>query len=219
MTEFDDHHLDELKKFAKSAFSLEDILSTASALKYTGAIKKILDSELDSPSENFIRFFASQVYDGRLTQPVMEEFARIVKEARSQFINDKINERLKSALVKEKPGESSQQTEDQNETPAEQEPQDGIITTEDELEGYAIVKAIMREIVDVKRISMRDTKSYFGILLDDNNRKPICRLRFNSSQKYLGLIENKKEEKIAIDDLDEIYTYADRLKKVISDYE
>jgi hypothetical protein len=67
---------------------------------------------------------------------------------------------------------------------------------------------------------MRDTKSYCGILLDDNNRKPICRLRFNRSQKYLGLIlSNKEEEKIPINQVDEIYSYADRLLEILNTYE
>ena len=78
---FEDHQINELKKFTKSSFSLEDILTTASTLKYTGAIKKILEEELKNPSEPFVRFFASQIYDGRLTQPVIEQFTEIVKEA------------------------------------------------------------------------------------------------------------------------------------------
>ena len=56
---FQDHQVNELKKFTKSAFSLDDILTTASTLKYTGAIKKILEEELTNPSEPFVRFFAS----------------------------------------------------------------------------------------------------------------------------------------------------------------
>ncbi len=96
--DFEDHHINELKKFTKQTFSLEDILTTASTLKYAGAIKKILEEELKNPSESFVRFFASQVYDKRLTQPVIEQFTKIARESRSQFINDRINERLKSAL-------------------------------------------------------------------------------------------------------------------------
>ncbi|QDT99004.1 type I restriction endonuclease [Gimesia aquarii] len=72
MLQFEDHHINELKKFTKSAFSLEDILTTASTLKYAGAIKKILQEELKNPSEAFVRFITNQVYDGRLTQPVIE---------------------------------------------------------------------------------------------------------------------------------------------------
>jgi len=216
---FEDHQINELKKFTKSSFSLEDILTTASTLKYTGAIKKILEEELKNPSEAFVRFFASQIYDGRLTQPVIEQFTEIVKEARSQFVNERINERLKSALSANEPESISDVTSVEEEKPDVEASKDGIETTQEEIDGYNIVKAILREVVNVGRVAMRDTKSYCGILLDDNNRKPICRLHFNYSQKYLGVISGKNEDRIEIDSVDDIFKYADRIKSTISEYE
>jgi predicted type IV restriction endonuclease len=217
--DFEDHQIEELKKFTKSSFSLEEILTTASTLKYTGAIKKILGEELENPSEPFVRFFASQIYDGRLTQSIVADFTNIVKEARAQFINEKINDRLKSALTAspESHQVSDEPTEDS--TPNADNDKGGIVTTEEEIDGYNIIKAILRDVVDVNRIFMRDTKSYCGILLDDNNRKPICRLRFNSSQKSIGFFSQKAEEKVQIDNLDDIFKHADRLKATVSEYD
>ena len=60
--------------------------------------------------------------------------------------------------------------------------------------------------------------SYFGILLDDNNRKPICRLHFNYAQKYLGILKDKEEDRVPINDLDEIFQYADRIKDTVREY-
>ncbi len=216
---FENHQINELKKFTKSSFSLEDILTTASTLKYTGAIKKILEEELKNPSEAFVRFFASKIYDGRLTQPVIEQFTDIVKEARNQFVNERINERLKSALSANDPESISDITSDVEEKADEEPGNDGIETTQEAIDGYNIIKSILREIVDVKRVAMRDTKSYCGILLDDNNRKPICRLHFNYSQKYLGIISGKNEERIEIDGIDDIFKYADRIKATLAEYE
>ena len=179
--DFQEHQLPELKKFAKSSFSLDDILTTASTLKYTNAIKKILEKELAEPSETFVRFFATQIFDGRLTKSVLEQFTDIVKEARRQFIKEKINERFKSALSANDSQEvpSSDQLQEAEKVNQDDAGSDEVITTEEELDGYYIVKSILREFVDSKRIFMRDTKSYCGILLDDNNRKPVCRLHFN----------------------------------------
>ena len=71
----------------------------------------------------------------------------------------------------------------------------------------------MRTEVDSKRVVARDTQSYFGILLDDNNRKPIARLHFNRAQKYIGLFDaDKKETRHPIDTLDDIFMHADALK-------
>lgn len=219
MLHIEDHQINELKKFTKSAFSLEDILTTASTLKYAGSIKKILEEELKAPSEEFVRFFASRVYDGRLTQVVVEQFTKIVKDARSQFINERINERLKTALSADQSETTFAEVAEAEENGEDTSLRDGIETTQEELDGFNVVKAILREVVDVSRVTMRDTKSYCGILLDDNNRKPICRLRFNHSQKYLGLLTNKTEEKIAIDNVDDIFKHSDRLKAVIGEYE
>lgn len=78
----------------------------------------------------------------------------------------------------------------------------------------------MHDVVDVKRVALRDVKSYCGILLDDNNRQPICRLHFNGPQKYVGLFdEEKKEERVAIDDLDAIYQHSGRLKATAEYYD
>ncbi|WP_237722192.1 hypothetical protein [Sediminibacterium roseum] len=96
-----------------------------------------------------------------------------------------------------------------------------LITTEEEMEGSQIVKAILREILPAKRISFRDTQSYFGVLLDDNNRKPLCRLHFNSSNKYIELFNNGKEngERKLLDTLDDIYKYKSELLTTASNYE
>jgi hypothetical protein len=90
--------------------------------------------------------------------------------------------------------------------------QSKIVTTEEETDGFNIVKAILRTKFDVSRISARDTQSYFGILLDDNNRKPLCRLHFNAKQKYIGIVgDDKKELRHPIESLDDIYGLSEQL--------
>ena len=210
----------ELEKLTKPSFDLDEVISNASDLKYTKEIKKILAEEYASPSDNFVRLLASPVYSGKLTQAVRQQFAVTVKTAFNQFITDKINERLKYAMEKE----SASTVESQEEAPPAEEPQHGkkgVVTTEEEMEGFHIVKAILREKIDPSRIAPRDTLSYFGILLDDNNRKPICRLYFNSeTRKYIALFyETKNEEKVQIEDLNDIYKYCDKLKETISVYD
>jgi hypothetical protein len=53
--DFKDRDVEELKKFAKSAFDLETILTTANELKYTRAIQTRLNEWMVSPSEDFVR--------------------------------------------------------------------------------------------------------------------------------------------------------------------
>ncbi|MDB4778161.1 hypothetical protein OAG68_01765 [bacterium] len=97
---------------------------------------------------------------------------------------------------------------------------DGVETTQDEIEAFHIVRAILAKEIDPSRVVMRDTKSYCGILLDDNNRKPICRLLFNAKQKYLGLLDaNKNVERNSIEKPCDIYKFANKLAEKIKDYE
>ena len=92
----EDALIGELKKITKEHFDLDATISAANQLKYTREIKKVLATEIQDPSEEFIRFFASRVYSGRLTQQAREWFSGIVKRSVSHYINDVINERLSS---------------------------------------------------------------------------------------------------------------------------
>ena len=216
----------ELKKLTKASFNLEEMLSVASELKYTREIRLIMEDQIREPSEEFVRFFASQVYAGRMTQTILEQFTATTRRALQQFITDQISRRLQSALGEEEARASAielvtgDEIADSASTTPGQDRDSRIETTEEEIEGFHMVKAMLRETVDPKRIVPRDTLSYFGILLDDNNRKPICRLHFNRSQKYLGLFDQERnEQRIPINDLNDLYQYAGQLKTVINAYD
>lgn len=219
LLDIDENIIPELKKITKSSFDLESIINAAGELKYVSQIKKILHSQLNNPEDDFVKFFASRVYDGILTQKVRESFFNLTKKAASQYINDQVNERLKSAItgitpaIIDTPNESSQIEEDEHKDESD------VVTTLEELEGYHIVKAITRAVLEAPRITHRDTKSYFGILVDDNNRKPLCRLHFNRTQKYIGLFDiEKNETRHPITTVDDIYSFADILKATAALY-
>lgn len=207
----------ELRKLTKSQFDIEKTLSAASELKYTRAIKRLFAEEMQAPSDNFVRHFASKVYSGNLVPSVREKFTELVRRALALYINDVINERLKHAMI----SPSNEESDALPNTEVSESEKTGIITTDDEREAFYIVKSILREVVSPERVAMRDTKSYCGVLLDDNNRKPICRFHFNTSQYHFSLIVNaeKEMEKFSINGINDIYAYADRLKKAPSFYE
>lgn len=206
----------ELKKFSKSVFEVDKILANASELKYTREIKRLINRQMSEPSEDFVRFFVSQVYSGRVTQAVREQFTAITKRALQEFISEKISDRLKSALEHE---EEKIREAAPTEEEVEQEVSE-IVTTEEELQGFYIVQAILSQVVLPARVAMRDQKAYCSVYLDDSNRKPICRLRFNSPQKYLGVFDAEKNEtREPIEELTDIYKFADRLKATVAGYD
>jgi len=215
----EDSQIGQLAKFAKDRFDLDGILATASDLKYTGEIKKLLGQQMTEPAEELVRFFASRVYTGRLTQAVREQFASITRRALHEFVSDRVRERLASALAEEvRSGEERDRARAEEETQGQAE--DGVVTTEDEQEAFYVVRAILAEGIDPERVAMRDVQSYCGILLDDNNRKPLCRLHFNTAQKYLGLFdEEKNERREPIASVAEIYQFAADLRETAQRYD
>lgn len=222
LLDMDDRLIDEIKKFHKSYFDVDNIMTTASEMKYTNQIKQIVNSEFSSPSPELVKYFTKQVYDGTITAKVLEQFTALTKNSIAQLINDKINDRLKAAIG----GESTQVIDNvvpspkASEPEPEQEPISNIITTEEELKGYYIICGILAKVIDLDRVIYRDTQSYFGVLLDDNNRKPICRLHFNSANKYITTFdEQKKETKTQLVSLNDIYKFADKLIETIGYYQ
>lgn len=210
-----DNQIDELKKFHKSYFDINNILSTASELQYTNQLKTQIREELSNPSEQLVKLFTKRVYTGLMMPKIVEQFTDLVKKSISSVISDIITERLKTAINKE----TDKSETNPPDTEKDSGKDDGINTTLDEMEAFYIVKAIMAQKIPVNRIVHRDTKSYFGILLDDNNRKPICRLFLDGNKKSLVTFgEGKKEQKHQLESLDEIYRYAQELLDVVELY-
>ncbi|HMN89451.1 MAG TPA: hypothetical protein PKD70_08980 [Saprospiraceae bacterium] len=218
--EMKDIQIEELKKFHKSYFDIEKIISSASELKYTNEIKTLLNSELKSPSEDFIRYFTQRVYPRKITQNVLLQFSDLVRKSIQQVSSEMITHVLKSAIDKE--NEASKHKEE--EVPGASEENDNVKervmqTTEEEMEAFFIIKSILRTEVEPNRIGYRDALTYFVVLLDDNNRRTICRLYFNASKKYIGIFDpNRKEVKYDIRTLDDIYNLSDLLKLTAQSY-
>jgi hypothetical protein len=211
--DFKERDVDELKKFSKSFFDLDTILTTANDLKYTRAIQNRLSDWMQNPSEDLVRLLAFDLLGGkRFTPAIKDQFTIITKRAFEQLLGERINDRLKGAMTPETSVVATQaviipQSLDETQ----------IVTTPEEIEGLHIIRSILRGVVSSRRIVMRDAQSYCAILLDDNNRKPVCRLRFNNTEKLaLGLFNVKKEEeRVSINSLDELYDYADKLKATV----
>ncbi|TCK27180.1 type I restriction endonuclease [Pseudonocardia endophytica] len=224
--------LPELAKLTKESFDLDSVLNAAGELKYIGQIKRILAAEFKNPSTEWVRYFASRVYDKNITPKVREQFEALVPKAATLFLNEQVNDRLKTALgdgaaqiestpVSERVAASGPQV-----APAGTDLEEAtesqtklVVTTDEEVEGFQIVRAIVCSEVNVDRVAGRDTQTYFGVLLDDNNRKPIARLWFNRGKKYLGVFdENKNEKRLPIEAPQDIYNHADVLRKTVAAY-
>lgn len=213
ITEIKDNEIAELKKFHKSYFDIDNITNTASELKYLNEIRTLLTNELTAPSDEFVRYFAKKAYPSMITQKVLEQFTTLTKRAFNLLISDSINDRLKSALKTET--EQVVRLTDSSETAQAV----NVETTQEETDAFLIIKSILRKETDVKRIFLRDAQSYCAILLDDNNRKPICRLYFNGKKKYVEIPEGEKKfVKREIEGVDDLYGLGGELEGVVKLY-
>lgn len=218
INEIKDNQIEELKKFHKTVFDAESITNTASELKFMNELKQLIQQELINPTPDFVKHFARQVYPSVVTAKVLEQFTNLTKKSIQQHISDLITERLKTALTKE-----DEETKKQEAVQAlEQAKLDEVkvVTTEEELEGFMIVKTILRQKISATRITHRDAQSYFAILLDDNNRKTICRLYLNGSKKFFVILDDqKKEVKNEINTLDDIFKHSETLLNIVDNYD
>jgi predicted type IV restriction endonuclease len=220
LSNIDPYVLPELKKMTKETFDLESVINAAEELKYVSALKRALGDQFDAPSDDFVKLLASRVYEGIFTQKMREQFSRLAAKALTQFINDRVNDLLKSALGGAAPaiGAAPAVTVPRSPEGIDDSPSE-IETTLFEIEGFQIVRAIAASEVPYTRVIGRDQKSYFAVLIDDNNRKPVCRLHFNRKQLYLGLMdEAKTETREAINSVEEIYLHAEAIRDAVRRY-
>lgn len=231
MLDLSDADIEQLKKFHKSYYNENNVLSTANELKYTTEIKEIFNKEIQSPTSDFVRFFAKQIYTtGQITQKVVEMFTPLVKKSMSMVINDIIAERLNTAMKNDEqvedttnisnnlPNSPKENTESKlPEGIVYMDKEAGIITTQEEMDAYNIVRSILRRSVDASRITYKDYKTYFVISLDNSQWYWICRISIGARKKQIGIPVNKYKscDWIQIDSIDDIFKYADRLEESI----
>lgn len=210
-----DNVVSEIKKFNKDNFDVDNIFSTASELKYSKVIKELFSNELKNPSENFVRFILSEIYNGVKTSNVVEKFKGIIKKSLNDYISELMSDKITSALKTEN-STNIETEEPQNDIIPEQ---NKIDTTVEELEAFFIVKTMLSEVVPKEKITYKDVERYFGILFDNNSRKWICRLSLDGNKKHLVVPnEDKSSAKYEINSVDDIYNFKEIITDVVKRY-
>ena len=211
--------IEQLKYFHKSYFNENEILSTAAELKISNDLKNIVKKEFFEPSGEFVRFFVKAVNGGYYSNKQIEQYTPLVKKSIQNYINDVISERLSVAI------ENNKET---TTAPAKEEPvkteelaegvvsvsDDGkVVTMQEELDGYNIIRSILRRRIDVSRLTYKDFQSYFVVNIDDNSWYWVCRLFMGKRKKQIGfpMEDYKGCDWVQIEKLDDIFKYEDRL--------
>lgn len=204
MRKLSDTSINALKIFKKDNFDKDNIFSAASELKYSGLIKEWIKKQLEDISDDFAKVILSEVYYGVKTQKILDKFKPIIKKSFNSYINDLVTQKISSAL------DSTTKADDTETEEAIQTSK--IVTTEEELQAFNIVCAILSECIDLSKVHYRDTESYFGILYDNNNRKPICRLNLDTKRKQLMIPDASKSfSRIYIESITDIFKYKNEI--------
>ena len=219
----------ELHRITHDRLDLDGMVEAARELSYLNGMQAALARQLTEPDDELVQWLARQVYKGRLTESVRAEFAERTKNAFRSLINDRVNELVKRAAEFQRADTTTDDDDDLEEhapdvtdeddlDPGDKD--DGIVTTVEEMEALDLIRAILADTVSADRVVMRDNKAYCAILLDDNNRKPLIRLRFGKRKKVIGLFDaEKKETKHPISSINELYRYHDELCETAARYD
>jgi hypothetical protein len=210
VTDFNDEQVSILEMFCKENFEEKSIIEKAKKLTYSQDIRKVLYNEMTNPSKDFIKYIAEKAYlekkRGSITERVRNLYAELVNLCLPMVINKLISDKMIRA--RNHPDNKSNETESK------------IITTEEEREAYFIVKSIIRRKVSSERVNFKDSQAYFSIRVDDSSHKTICRLYLNSNKKFIGIFDmNRKETKIEIESIDNIFDYSEQLLESASIFE
>ncbi len=213
LLEFKENQVETLSEFCKENFDIEKAYSNAGDLRYIRQFEEVIENEYRNPSDDFIRYLLdkSEIYDGVKTAKVVEKHRKTTIEAFNLFMSKVMKTSLDFSLA-------SKQEEKDNKKE--------IITTSQEIEGYAIVKSILEGNFDINRINYRDNASYFNIIIDNNILKTVCRLYLNKSNKYIVFLssnDNKEkrnsEEKILINSVNDLFKYKDKILNRVKEIE
>ena len=191
-----------LTKFSRDAFNAETLVTDAENSRYRQSMVEKLVCVLRTPSkdENFIKWLASGIYPGKRTAAVMARMGELAQEAIEpallRVMGDEFVEQLKErihAVQKKQPENLEPQNDTINKkmveicaSDSQQKEKKEIVTTEEELRFYEVVKRIVEESeFDVQKLLYKDTVNYFNVSYEKPTK---WFLRFFSDQKRKNIV-------------------------------
>lgn len=216
-------HIDDLMKFHKASFDVASLLDSASILKHKSTFKELFSAQLEDPSDDFVRLFLQDIYQGMKTQAVVAKFKPILRQAMGELINEQMNDKIITALSATSPGAAPAATpapvavkrvdSGEDARPAPAPPQE---LTEPEQQAFAQFCAILVEYIDPESLTYKKSESNVSFLYQNNARKWICRLGVSGDEITLILPdENRQEIKCRIANFYEMRNYGPYLLSIL----
>jgi|SRR5690625_604011 len=204
----DEAHIEEIQRFEKDSFDLNEAAEAAAELKYTRQILFGLERELRNPSDDFLTYWLRKIGIARVTKARRKELRPVVKRALNQFLNEQVNSRLKSAM---KRVSEEQETEEDAIAAAENEVnEDEALRKAQEQEAFLVIKAILRRVIPVERIHFRETQNYLTVTIDPNRLNDICRIYIGARRKAISILSDPRTRH-RFETIDDLYEFEEPL--------
>lgn len=203
---YDKSSLAEISKFTKVKYDGSEILDVANQLKVVTLLKEKFNSFLANPDDDFVKLCVRDIHEGALRQTAIDEYRPLVKKSFNNFIKEQTENVIKRAT------DFSAELEEVE----EEKSVSNIVTTDEELEFYSIVKGMLLGVegIDIDKIVYRDTESYFGLLYTDNNRRWFTRASFKKTGFIKLYIRTEDKDKVV--DLSNLSDLIDYKKDIIN---
>ena len=162
------YDVENLVKFYRNNIKIKDIIEDAEEIYFLEKFEEGLFKTLYKPSEDFIKLVFNNMGGKRISKRVSDRVFELINSIS-----------MSEALEKIRLAESK-------------ESQSGVFTSAEELRAFNIVKTIIAMSSKVKddqldRISYRDYKGFFSIIVDNSSRKSICSFKLSSNKKTVGI--------------------------------
>ena len=172
LSNYSNQDLEILTMFFRNVIDVNSILEEASEIYFLESFDEAFYELFSNPTDDLIKLIYSAMGGKRINDKVSNKI--------KDLVNGSSLNTVARRLIKEESSKSNL----------------GIITTEDEIKAYNVIKTIMAmsskfNNSDLERIGYRDLKGAFLILFDDNQKKRVCSLVFKDTSKVIE-IDNER---------------------------
>ena len=173
ITDYDNSDVEMLAKFDKREIKFDPIIEEAEEIHFLDKFDDALFKSLAHPSDDFIKDIYSNMGGKRLNPKTKDKIKDLINSVSVKAAYDQL-------LYHESKSNKS-----------------GVYTTEDEYKAFNVVQTILSLSRDVRkhldRISYKDLKHYFLIIVDGKQNKQICSFQLKETKSILFIGDEKHE--------------------------
>lgn len=182
---YSDNDIESLLDFDARIININDIIVKAQELVFIEDFELTFLKEMICPSNDFLKLLHKKM------------------NFKSKYNEEKMKELMNSSLFKSLTEKIILHETKTNSKSA------GIITTEEELQAYHTIRTLLIQNKKIPnlRIGYKDQKGAFNVLVDDNQKKIVCQLKFTDSMKKIYIGNNE----YPINHIDELLNFKNEL--------